>query len=1032
MMKPDARSTLLRTVLIALAAAALVATTAHQPIAARAAQAGSNTVVNPSLYQSLHWRNIGPARGGRVTAVAGVRTEPCTFYMGATGGGVWKTEDCGIGWTPVSDGQMSTPSIGAIAVADSDPNVVYVGTGSAAIRSNVILGRGMYKSTDAGKTWQFVGLMNAGQIGTVRVHPTNPDVAYAAALGNPFMTGPDRGVYRTRDGGKTWDKVLFINDETGAVSLAMDRSHPDVIYAGAWRGQRKPWTIISGGPATTGGIYKTTDGGDHWTHLTNGLPKDLIGKVWLDLAQSNPSVVYAMVEAPGDEGGLYRSSDAGATWTLVNNSTRLRARPFYFDYVYVNPKHENEVWVNELALHKSTDGGKAFEQVPTPHGDNQGMWFNPDDPQVFIESNDGGANITQNGGESWSSILNQPTGEFYMVDTDRQFPYRVYGPQQDNSTIVISSLPPFSWRLDDPTQVWGQASGCESGQIRAIPSGRIVYGDCKGEFGRYDVETGQEQAYWIDPQQRYGLDPKDQTYRFVRQAPIEVDPRDPDIVYHGAQYLMKTTDGGIHWQKISPDLTANDPRYQMHSGEPITRDVTGEEVYSALYAIRASRLEPGVIWTGSNDGPVWVTRDGGKTWKNVTPKGLPPGGRVHTIEDSPHRKGSAYVSVYRIYFGDFKPYLYMTNDYGEHWTLLTDGANGIPADEAMHVVREDPQVEGLLYAGTWYGAYVSFDQGRHWQSLQLNLPQAAVTDIKVHDDDLVISTMGRAFWILDDVAPLREIATWRRGTAPGGVPTGTFDPQATHLFKPASAYRMEYSPMSGNPDEPEYPPVGANIDYSFASAPAGEVTLDILDGGGQLVRHYSSEARRGGAPAAGGFFRRFALPTTLPKDVGLNRFVWDLRYPGGAGGFGGGPLAVPGTYTAKLTAGGETQTATFEVKIDPRVAKAGVTQADLVEQLQFALKVRAALSEAQQLADRLQAAMKARPADQAKLKAVYDKLVNQPPPYPANMLITQIQNVYRMATSADAKVGASAFWRFDQVMKDLEGIKAEATAAGVQ
>jgi hypothetical protein len=655
------------------------------------------------------------------------------------------------------------------------------------------------------------------------------------------------------------------------------------------------------------------------------------------------------------------------------------------------------------------------------------MWFNPDNPQIFIQSNDGGANVTQNGGRSWSSILNQPTGEFYMVDTDRQFPYRVYGPQQDNSTVVIDSLPPVSWRLDDPTQVWGQASGCESGQIRPIPSGQIVYGDCKGEFGRYDADTGQEQAYWINPQQRYGLEPKDQMYRFVRQAPLEVDPHDPNVVYHGAQYLMKTTDGGIHWQKISPDLTANDPRYQMHSGEPITRDVTGEEVYSALYAIRASRLEPGVIWTGSNDGPVWVTRDGGKTWKNVTPKGLPPGGRVHTIEDSPHRKGSAYVSVYRIYLGDFKPYLYMTNDYGEHWTLLTDGTNGIPADEPMHVVREDPQVEGLLYAGTWYGAYVSFDQGKHWQSLQLDLPQATVTDIKVHDDDLVISTMGRAFWIMDDVTPLREITTWMRGAT---APPGVFDPQATHLFKPAAAYRMEYAPMRGNPDEPEYPPVGANVDYSFASAPMGEVTLDILGPDGQLVRHYSSEARRGG-PAAGGYFRRFMLPTTLTTNVGLNRFKWDLRYPGVGGGFGG-PLAVPGTYTARLTAGGQTQTATFEVKIDPRVAKAGVTEADLVEQLQFALKVRDAQGEAQQLARKLDAAMRARPADQATLKAIFDKLVNQPGPYPANMLIAQIANVYRMATGADQKVGASAFERFDQVIQELEAVKTEAAAAGVR
>ena len=722
------------------------------------AQAGSNTIVDAKLYQDLRWRNVGPHRGGRATAASGVRTQPNTFYMGNTGGGVWKTENAGITWRPISDGQIPTGSIGSIAVSDSNPDVIYVGTGSEAIRSNVILGRGIYKSTDAGKTWTFSGLKDAGQIGSMKIHPKNPDVAFAAVQGNPFGWGPERGLFRTKDGGKTWQKVLHVNDQTGFVSVVLNWQNPDEIYAAAWRTQRKPWTIISGGPASEGGIYKSTDGGDHWTHLTTGLPKELIGKVWLDVAQSNPKVVYAQVEAVEKEGGLYRSDDAGATWKLVNNSSRLRGRPFYFNKVFVNPKDENEVYVTELGFHHSTDGGKNFMQLTPQHGDNHIVWINPDRPETFIETNDGGANITQDGGKSFSTELNQPTGEYYMVDTDAGFPFRIVGPQQDNSTVAAWSLPPYSWPSDHAAQSWIQASGCESGQIRIVPDGTIIYGDCKGEFGRYNVQTGQEQHYWIYPQQRYGLDPKDQKYRFVRQAPIEIDPFNPKVVYHGSQYVHKTTDGGIHWTKISPDVTANGPEGQLHGGEPVTRDVTGEEVYAALYSMRASRSEPGVLWTGSNDGPVWVTRDGGKTWKNVTPKGLPPGGRVHTIEDSPHRKGSAYVSVYRMYLNDFKPYLYMTNDYGEHWTLLTDGTNGIPADEPMHVVREDTQREGLLYAGTWYSAYVSFDQGKHWQTLQQNLPHTAVTDIQVKGDDLVISTMGRAFWIMDDVAPLRQLA----------------------------------------------------------------------------------------------------------------------------------------------------------------------------------------------------------------------------------------------------------------------------------
>jgi photosystem II stability/assembly factor-like uncharacterized protein len=1052
------------------------------------AQQPSTTIVTPAMYQDLRWRTVGPHRGGRSTAAVGVRTQPNVFYMGGTGGGVWKTENYGITWMPVSDGQIPTGSIGAIDVADSNPSIVYVGSGSEAIRSNVILGRGVFKSTDAGRTWQAAGLREVGQIGQLKIHPKNPDIAYVAAVGNPFGWGPDRGVYRTKDGGKTWQKVLFINDQTGVVSIAISWQNPNELYAGAWRAQRKPWTIVSGGPAAEGGVYKTTDGGDHWTRSSAGFPDDLVGKVWVDVAQSNPKVIYAQVEAKGAKGGLYRSADGAATWTLVNSSQSLRARPFYFNKVFVNPKDENDVWVTELGFHHSTDGGKTFATVNTPHGDNHIVWFNPDTPRIMIETNDGGANVTQDGGRSWSSQNNQPTAEMYHVDADEQFPYLVYGPQQDTGkNIAVPNIPPTAWGPDDPLQLWVPTPGCESGQVRPIPSGKIVYGDCKGEFGRMNMATGQEQSYWINPQQRYGKNPKEMMYRFVRQSPIEIDAHNPNIVYHGSQFVHKTTDGGVHWTKFSPDVTFNGPEGQVTSGEPITRDMTGEEVYAALYSMRSSRLEPGVFWTGSNDGPVYVTRDNGRTWKNVTPP-MPAGGRVHTIEDSPHRRGSAYVAVYRMYLNDFKPYLYMTNDYGGHWTLLTDGTNGIPAEQPMHVVREDPEQEGLLYAGTLEGAYVSFDQGKHWQSLQQNLPATPVTDIKVHHGDLVISTMGRSFWIMDDIAPLRQLAAsvtkpvrprptdnpdgsrvdrlragqagtsdvalasmqapaaakqsstapTARGTTPASrVPIKPFDGSSVFLFAPAPAYRVHYQPMMGRTDAPEYPPAGARIDYYLAT-PAAEVTLEILDSTGKVVRSYSSTTRAAAPAGRGGGRRGGGLPTTLPTRAGMNRFVWDMRYTGGAatagdgegGGFGGqGPLAAPGTYRARLTAAGVTRTEPLVVKIDPRVARDGITAADLAEQTRFALKVRDLLAEARQLAQRVRRAVDEKRGEPARLQAVLDRLNTKTGPYEDQMFIDQLSNVGREIGGADQKVGASAYERFNQLAKDWESIKADAEAA---
>jgi photosystem II stability/assembly factor-like uncharacterized protein len=1012
------------------------------------AQSDVNQIVPPNAFKDLKWRNVGASRGGRVTGFAGVRQQPHTFYAGATGGGVWKTEDAGITWNPVGDGQITTGSIGSIEVAPSNPNHVWVGTGSAAIRSNVIIGRGVFKSTDAGKSFQFVGLKDVGQIGTVRIHPTNPDIVWVAASGSPFGPSEDRGIYKTVDGGKTWKKTLYVDTEHGARDVEVDWQDPNVLYAATYRGFRKGWDIISGGPADKGGIWKSTDGGETWKKVSAGLPAKLIGKIDIDIARSNPKVLYAMIEAPGAEGGLFRSADAGESWTLVNSSQRLRARPFYFNYVNASPKDENTVYVNELGFHKSTDGGKTFTAMNTPHGDNHGMWINPDNPDIFLQVNDGGANVTLNGGRSWSSILNQPHAEYYMVAVDEQYPYRLYVPQQDNSTLIIPSVPPVSWGLDHQAELWQQASGCETGGIWPRKDGSVVWGACKGEVGRYNVLTGQEKHYWIYPQNRYGHDPDDIKFRFPRQTVVYVSPHDDRIVYQASHVLHRTTDEGVTWETISPDLTAREPQYQILPGTPITRDITGEEVYSSIYAMVESRLERGVIWVGANDGPVHVSRDNGKTWKNVTPKGLLPGGRVQNIEDSPHRKGSAYIAVYRyLREHDLKPYVYKTDDYGTNWTLLTDGKNGIPNDFPTRVVREDPAREGLLYAGTEFAAFVSFNNGRNWQSLQQNLPATPVTDIRVHRNDLVISTMGRSLWIMDNVTPLQQIAALVSNARPtnnqaanrqppASDPGGPFvlDAQAAtpggglpaiHLFQPRETIRYRHSANRGGDGEPEYPSPGVHVDLWFQAAPPADAKLEVLDGKGQLIR---------------------TLAIARGAQGGMQRVSWDMRHPGpwtpnAPAGAGNGPMVAPGKYTARLTAGGQTQTRTFELKVDPRVPRDGVTQGDLEEQVTFLLKVRDVISDTRRLQQSVEDAMKkagvaglpmavpgSTPA-QTKfahpLQGLLARIVDQSGIYPQPMLLAQLQNVQRMVGQADQKVGKDAVERLNDLLKELQALQAE-------
>lgn len=1004
-------------------AVALLATTAQ---AQSRAPSGDVPSFDAARLSGMRYRMIGPARGGRVTAVTGVNQEPHTFYMGASGGGVWKTTDAGATWHNVSDGAFSTGSIGAMDVADSDPNIVYVGTGSEAIRSNVSIGKGIYKSSDAGRTWRFVGLRDGGQIGAVVVHPTNPDIVYAAVVGNPFANGRTRGVYRTRDGGATWQQVLFLSDSTGAVDVELQPGSPDVVYASMWHGARRPWTIISGGAED--GIYKSTNGGDSWTRLGGGLPTGVVGKSDLAVSAAAPQRVYALVEAKVG-GGLYRSDDAGTTWTLVNTTPGLITRPFYYDNVDVDPTDADVVYVGTEGFYKSTDGGRTFRTMRVPHGDNHDMWINPRDGRIFIQSNDGGANVTLNGGLTWSTQENQPTAEIYQVAVDEQYPYRVYGAQQDNSTLILPSLPVGAAGLDDPIQSWRQGPGCETGPIiphRTNPD--TVYGGCKGQFSRMSLRTGQERQSWVGAQSLYGNANEDLLYRFQRVSPMEVSPHDPRNVYYGSQHVHRTRDEGATWERISPDLTANDPRYRATvSGTPITIDVTGEEMYATLYAIRESPVTPGVIWAGANDGPVNVTRDGGKTWTNVTPAGLPPGGRVQNIEPSPRRAGAAYVAVVRYLLGDFAPYIYKTEDYGKSWTRLTTGTNGIPADAPTRVVREDPDRAGLLYAGTEFGMYLSFDDGAHWRPFQLNLPVTPVTDIRVHRQDLVLSTQGRAFWILDDLTPLHQMSD----AATAGATL--FAPRAAIRYR----YRAGFGDIEGDrgasEDAPQYPTPGAMIDYWLPTA-GTPVTIEILRPDGTVVRGFSSDSLRDTTMAGAGTPR-------LPSRAGLNRTIWDMAYagpwsPNGAQRGRNGPMAAPGRYSVRFTSGGRTVTQPLELRADPRALKDGITQATLEAQLAHNLRVRELVSDANAAAEELRALRRratgrdssaAVPPAVAALEA---ELLTPPVRYSRPGLLSHITYLYSMTLGADQPVPRDAAERYVELRRKLDAIRARIRSLG--
>ena len=991
------------------------------------------TSFDTTRLRGLRYRMLGPSRGGRVTTVTGVPQQPFTFYMGSTGGGVWKTTNAGITWTNVSDGFFAAGSMGSIDVADSDPNVIYAGTGSEGLRSNVSVGRGIYRSTDAGRTWKFVGLRDAGQIGSIVIHPTNPNVAFAAAVGNPFRRGPDRGVYRTRDGGETWQKVLFISDSTGAVDIELQPGNPSVVYAAAWRAERKPWTIISG--AMEGGVYKSTDGGSTWARLGGGLPTALVGKADLAVSRAKPDRLYVLIEAR-PRGGLYRSDDAGRSFVPVDTTTRgLTTRPFYYTNVDADPTNADIVYVGTENFYKSTDGGRTWATMPTPHGDNHDIWINPNNNQILIQSNDGGANVSLDGGRTWSTQLNQPTAEIYQVYVDNQVPYRVYGAQQDNNNeLILPSLPLTAGPIDDPIQNWTLAPGCETGPV--VPNWArpdTVYGGCKGQFSRMSLRTGQEQRYWVGMQSLYGNPGKDLIYRFQRVSPIEVSPHDPRIVYHGSQYLHRTRDEGVTWERISPDLTWNPPeRQQRVSGEPITIDVTGEETYSTLYAIRESPVRAGVIWTGANDGPFHVTRDGGRTWADVTPPMQPKGCRVQNIEPSPHHAASAYYAVVCYLLGDFRPYLWRTDDFGATWTLLTTQLNGIPYDSPTRVVREDPVRQGLLYAGTEFGMFVSFDNGARWHSLQLNLPVTPVTDIKVQRGDLVLSTQGRSYWILDDVEPLRQLSN--RMAA-----------ESVYLLQPREAWRMRYPAAFGGEEsnrtltsDPQYPPPGAMIDYWLAPGATSPVTIEILDGAGKLIRRFSTESRvdTSSVPVMDSLPRLEGATPRLTRNSGVNRFIWDLRYAGpwdsnprdrGRGG----PLALPGKYVVRLRSGAVSNTRSLLVRADPRIARDGVTFDVLRQQLAHNLRVRDLVTEVNVAVAQLESARRRAPigsAPRLRLDSLERLLVTPPVRYSRPGLQAHIQYLYSAMNGADQKLSRDAVERHRTLRREFDVVKKELDA----
>lgn len=881
--------------------------------------------IDSKSLSAMKWRLVGPYRGGRVEAVEGIPGTN-TYFFGSVDGGVWKSVDAGQNWEPLFD-KEPVQSIGALAIAPSDPNTIYVGTGEPCLRGDISYGDGVYKSTDGGKTWAHLGLDDAQHISAIMVDPRNPNFIMVAAVGHAFGANEQRGIFRSADGGKTWQKVLYKDDKTGGGDIVFDPTNPSIVYAALYQVVREAWGFESGGPGS--GIYKSTDEGLTWTQLQgNGLPSGILGKIGLSVGADGQRV-YAQIEA--EKGGLYVSNDAGEHWSLVNDDDRFRQRAWYFTHIYADPKDVNKVYVLDTGVFRSIDGGRTWQEITG--GDSHMLWIDPTDAGHMIVGDDGGAAVSLDNGENWSTRDNQPTAQFYHVATDDRFPYYVYGAQQDSGTVAMASR-------GDPTEFYGVGGG-ESGWVVSSKSGDTVYGDSyDGEITRYDRQSGEVTDVSPWPLNPMGHGAADLKYRFQWTAPIAASPFDENTIYFGGNVLFRTTDAGHSWSIISPDLTRNDKSKQQSAGGPITKDNTSVEYYDTIFVIAPSAAARGEIWVGSDDGLVHVTRDDGQHWEDVTPKDMPAWAKTSGICPSTFAAGTAYLAVNGEKIDNFHPYAYKTTDFGHTWTKITDG---IPDGSYVHAVIEDPGHRGLLFAGTEFGVDVSFDDGGHWQSLQSNLPTASIRDLTVHGNDLLVATHGRAFWSLDDITPLRQLSE-------------SVENDATHLFVPAVAYREAgggFGFRGGGA-------AGATVDYWLKSAPSGDLSLEILDSRGKTIRRYPTRREGRGGPEVPAALTRFFRAAQLTKNVGLNRFSWDLRYesthevPGAVswGGSTAGPIATPGTYQVKLTVDGQSHTAPLEVKLDPRVH---VTQADLDKQLELALQVQAVVSSAHDAVNQIRA-----------------------------------------------------------------------------
>jgi photosystem II stability/assembly factor-like uncharacterized protein len=988
--------------------------------------------LDENALKGMKWRQVGPFRGGRALAVTGVAGDPDTYYFGAVAGGVWKTTNGGLTWTPMTD-KTGIMSVGAIAVAPSDSNVIYVGTGESCIRGNISYGDGMYKSVDGGKNWARIGLEDSQHIAKIVVHPQNPDLVFVAVLGHAYGANETRGVFRSSDGGKTWQKVLYKDNKTGAIDLVFDPNNSHILFAALWEAQRTPWGMTSGGPGS--GLYRSGDDGITWKRLEgHGLPNGVLGRIGVSVSGADGSRVYAIIEA--EKGGIYRSDDAGESWKLINPDHRFTQRAWYFHHIFADPKNVDTVYVLNTGVSRSIDGGKSFEPIRAPHGDNHGLWIDPTHPQWMIVSNDGGASVSHDAGKSWTAENNQPTAQFYHVAADNSVPYRVYGAQQDNSTVAIASRS-NGFAIDRPD--WYDVGGGESGYIMPDPrNSDIVYaGSYDGYISRFDKKTGQEQDISGWPLNPMGAGAAELKHRFQWTAPILISPNDSNVLYHGGEAIFKTTDGGMSWTAMSGDLTRNDKSKQQSSGGPLTQDNTSVEYYDTVFAIAESPVEKGVIWAGTDDGLVHVTRDGGQHWANVTSKEFGEWSLVSIIDASPHTAGAAYVAIDRHKLDDYKPYIFKTTDYGKSWTKIT---TGLPESSYAHSVKEDPKRKGLLFAGTENGVYVSFDDGAHWQSLKLNLPTTPIHDLMVKNDDLIVATHGRGFWFLDDISPLRQM---NASTAS----------EEAHLYQPAVTIRYRGPGFT----LPATVPVGANpatgviIDYFLKSAAKDAVTLEVLDAKGKIIRKYSSKKAAEGASPVEEEFGITRPGDKLPAEAGLNRFVWDMRsetpasVPGAVswGGRPTGPLVVPGSYQIKLTVAGKTSTAPAEIQKDPRVT---ASQADLEKQNELAMRIRDRVNAGHEavnqirsvrgqidaLKKRLGADAGAKPVLEAgdalkkKIDAIEEKIIQpksksgeDPLNYPIQAA-DQLMALQSTVESADAAPTSQAYVVFDELNTRLE------------